>query len=200
MTAASYDGPLEADRSTSTEELTTKAAGAGWGGRVLALLLAIAIVALKLSELGSEHGWSFNWHAPFIHGADWSTQWRAAAIIVLEGLAASAAITIALGIFVSNSFTTNVSTRIVNRVKHAVNEETRQNLASIRKDVAEFKELLVARQADPEHLRLLNEFLEFARDNKITELSQKLRSDDELINKLATALSEAVRDLRDRPR
>jgi hypothetical protein len=200
MTAASYEGPLQtAEHTSASEEVVSKTGGAGWGGKVFGVLLACAIITLKLSELGQQNSWSLSWAPPFIAGADWSDQWRPALIIVLEGLAAAAAITIAFGIFVSNSFTSNVSTRIVNRVKHAVNEETRQNLASIRKDVAEFKELLIARQADPEHLRLLNEFLEFARDNKIAELSQKLRNDDELINKLATALSEAVRDLRSRP-
>jgi hypothetical protein len=190
VTAATYeDARSESDERTPITGV----------GRLSALALAVALVVLKLSELGETLNWEYATSYPFVRNIEWADQWRSIAIIALEGAAGAAAISIAFSIFVSNTFTTNISQKIVRKVKNAVNEETRSDVASIRKDVAEFRELLATKQANPDDLRLLNQFLEFARDNKISELQEKLRNDDELINRLASALSDAVRDLRERP-
>lgn len=191
MTAATYEGVQP-----ETENERAPVTGLG---RLSALLLAGALVLLKLWELGDALHWEYSQSYPFVRGIAWEDEWRSIAIIALEGLAGAAAISIAFSIFVSNTFTTNISQKIVRKVKNAVNEETRADIASIRKDVAEFRDLLASKQQNPDDLKLLNQFLEFARDNKIAELQDKLKNDDELINKLASALSDAVRDLRDRP-
>lgn len=191
MTAATYDD-------VKTKDDTDRAPVTGLG-RLSALVLAAALVFLKLWQLGDQLDWQYATAYPFVRGIEWVDQWRAIVMIVLEGLAGAAAISVAFSIFVSNTFTTNISQKIVRKVKNAVNEETRADIASIRKDVAEFRELLTSKQQNPDDLKLLNQFLEFARDNKIADLQDKLRNDDELISKLASALSDAVRDLRERP-
>lgn len=191
MTAATYEGVQP-----ETENERTPVTGLG---RLSALLLAGALVLLKLWELGDTLNWEYAQSYPFVKGINWHDEWRSIAIIALEGLAGAAAISIAFSIFVSNTFTTNISQKIVSKVKNAVNEETRADIASIRKNVAEFRDLLASKQQNPDDLKLLNEFLVFARDGKIAELKGKLKNDDELINRLASALSDAVRDLRERP-
>lgn len=191
MTAATFESSAAGASRTDVDRPPVSGVG-----RISALLLALALVSLKLMQLGEQLGWQYAADYPFVRGIEWAEQWLAIAIIVLEGIAGAAAISIAFSIFISNTFTTNISSKIVRKVTNAVNEETKNNIASIRKDVAEFRELLEARQANPDDLRLLNEFLKYARDKQIEDLDRTLKGEGQVINRIIGILSTAVQELR----
>jgi hypothetical protein len=167
----------------------------GWFGRFLALALAAALAALKLVEFGDENGWSYSLVVPFVHDVDWHQQWKAITVIALEGVASAAAISIAFSLYVSNTFTTNVSSKIVKNVRNALNRETRENISAIntnvtelRSDVDAFRQLLEKRGDD--QIQELERFLAYAHGKRVTDLSGQLQTDDVLFLRLADALEE----------
>lgn len=155
-----------------------------WFGRIAFGLVGILLVALKLIDFGDANDWVFLDDLKFDGEPIHWVLWRGVGIIVLESMAAAAVISIALTyIIVTNTF---------NSTTIEASEELEKSIIEIRSKVTDFATQLDARQADPEHLRLLKDFLAYAQNQDNAQLRERLRLDDELFNKLVAVMQEAV--------
>lgn len=170
-------------------------------GRLLFGGLSALVVILTVLKVGTDNDWVFlgDFGRP-IGEAHWD-QWREIAAAVAAGVAGAAAISFSVRYIairnVLNQLFQDNSTHIGsqdNSTNHQHNYRSdpgvRDEVLRVGEHVRGLERLLEDRQADPEHLRQLREFLEYAQNERMLELKQQLAKDAEMFERFRSLMSQ----------
>nr|HRK64586.1 hypothetical protein [Terricaulis sp.] len=166
-------------------------------GRAILWGITVAVVIAGVLKIGTDSGWIFlrdvgrpwaEWH--------WGL-WRDIGATIAAGFAGAAAISFSVRYValknVLNQLIQDNSTHIAHQDNstethnhthttnhHSVDLGVKEDVARVGEDVKNLAQLLEDKQANPEHLRQLHEFLQYAQNERILELKNQLSKYAEL--------------------
>jgi hypothetical protein len=172
-------------------------------GRWMFGILSAATVILTVMKVGTDTDWAFvgdlRWPLRDVHWGDWLQIVGAIAAAV----AASAAISFSFRyVKIKNVLnqlieynSTNIGSQDNSTHHHTTNTHgadpgVRDEVLRVGEHVRQLEQLLADKQANPEHLRQLQEFLQYAQNERILELKEQLGRDAELFERLRGLMNQ----------
>lgn len=158
--------------------------------------LSGSVVVLSLIVVGDKYDWAFLGDLSDPSNVHWEA-WRDILAVLVGGPALSWVASVSFTRLAINNVLTQLVdarvTQIINKYKTVYNagpadDRVPGELSALRRQIATLEKLLEVQQANPAHVRQVEDFLKYATDERIGDLKQQLREDLALFEKVKEAM------------